>query len=249
MADTTIVAALDESAVLKPADHLNILLQRLKSPSPSFQTIEHRTYSVDMRLPPGLLQLVSAPKYAAIKRLIEKACSGTRACTLVQSKQRTTTKVCEILEMLCEALGVPEHGDSKRKKKKKAAAAAASGFTMLQPHEVKQEPGIQSMEGLESSINATSSSRKRKRNNATAPNAIQAIIVPDDDDQKKKTTHTTTDGDSLFVSESESASHGRLDSPSSDSGDDEGRQGGRHGGGKRARLDVAHSSTMKWSAL
>ncbi|KXS97782.1 hypothetical protein AC578_4352 [Pseudocercospora eumusae] len=235
MADTTAAAA--PSAVLKPADHLNILLQRLNSPSPAFQTIEHRTYAVEMRLPPELLQLVATPKYAAMKRLLEKACSGARASTPVQSKQRTTAKVCEILEMLCEALGVPEHGDGKRKKKKKKAPA--SGTPMLQPHEVKQEPGIQAMEGLESStIDATSTSRKRKRSDAN--DAMQAIIISDDDDQNKKNT-TTTGGGSLFVSESEPARYERLESPSSDS---EHQAYGRRHGGKRARLGVVHAGMM-----
>ncbi|EME77516.1 uncharacterized protein MYCFIDRAFT_179768 [Pseudocercospora fijiensis CIRAD86] len=251
MADTSAAATttLDGSPPLKPADRLNMLLHRLRQPSPIFETIEHRTYSVKMRLPAEVLQLAAAPKYAAIKRLLDNACSGTKASTPVQSKQRTTAKVCEVLEMLCAALGVPEQAEGKKRKKRRR-----SGNGMLQPHEVKQEPGLQPAQGvgryphkqpskpladvvhLEYSLDTTPS-RKRKRSEPTAAQSMQSIIIPDDnDDGDYDKSHDATGG-GLFVSESESGGHTDLDSPSSDS-EPEG-EGSRRGAKQCSERDIS----------
>ncbi|KXS97395.1 hypothetical protein AC578_6823 [Pseudocercospora eumusae] len=211
--------------MMKPADRVNHLFQRLGQPLPTYETREHRMYTVSVHLPAGVQQMFAQPERAVFKRLMDKACGGKKAASALQSKQLAVEKVCEVLEMLPEVSQHHQRGAAaaaKKKKKMRNRKASKANKGKEGGREVVE------VEVSEGTTNASAATKKRKRDDG----ARELVDARDTKRKRKNDARDARDGgakkrkrdmdddedddddEGLFVSD---------DSPSSDSdGDSDG---------------------------
>ncbi|KAI5356738.1 hypothetical protein Slin14017_G128260 [Septoria linicola] len=105
------------AAAIKPADRLNIALQRLGHSAPTYAQEVHATYRVKIHLSDETHQLFSMPGNENYKKLADAACSGKFCKTSQASKLQGIAALCTALEMMTD----------------KAAEGTASGDPSLRP--------------------------------------------------------------------------------------------------------------------
>lgn len=124
--------------MVKPADRLNNMFQRLKHPLPSYETHEQRTYRVQIHLPAPTLQLVAAPERSALKRLLDRACAGKKAASPQKSKELGIEAVCEALEAI---LGARDTWSKKGRAKRKRNSPQQQDMVVVKQEDASSNEG------------------------------------------------------------------------------------------------------------